>query len=89
MQKESKFTSLLKILLYNLKWISGGISLVFGLHFIESATDAYGITCSEEYIMYTFWVSLAISLGCFIYHNKWIVLCDKIINNINNFFNKK
>ena len=77
-----KIMKLLKDLLYKLKWIGVVLSVVYGLLFIESATDGYGISGSEEYIMYTFWISLIVTILLFYFEKKWLEICDKILEYI-------
>ena len=76
----------IKKLLYNLKWAGVGFSVVYGLDFLEKATDAYGISSSEEYVMYTFCASLIITILLFCFEKKWFEVCDKILEYINNKF---
>ena len=61
---------LLNRLLHCAKWIGVVLSIIYGLLFIESGTDSDGITGEEEYIMYTFYVSVVITIFLFYYHKK-------------------
>lgn len=85
MEKIMKF---IKKLLYNLKWIGVAFSIIYGLSFIEKATDEYGISRGEEYVMYTFGALLIITILLFFFEQKWIEICNKILKYINNNFQK-
>ena len=80
----NKLMKLLSKLLYNLKKIGVIVTIIYGILFIESSTDAYGITYNEFYIMYTFWISFAITLVLFLFEKKGIIICDRILDYIDN-----
>lgn len=80
----NKLMKLLSKLLYNLKKIGVIVTIIYGILFIEASTNAYGITDDELYIMYTFWISFAITLALFLFEKKWITICDIILDYIDN-----
>lgn len=53
-----------------LKWFLLPITLACFLLFIEAATDTYGITSSEEGIMYAAWILLIINVCLFVFNKK-------------------
>lgn len=75
-----KKLTMLKSVLYNLKWIFSVFTIIYGFQFIESASDGDGISLGEEYIMYTFWMLLIFTLLLFIYNKKWISFVEEHIN---------
>lgn len=71
-----------KKLLYNIKWIGVIFSFYYGFLFIECASDNHGISNSEEYIMYTFYIAIILTTLLFKYKTKWHSLCDKFLNKL-------
>ena len=61
----------------NLRWILLPLTIFIFVIFIEAATDEYGISSSEEGIMYLTWGLIIINAGLFIFNQKW----QKLIKN--------
>ena len=71
-----KFYKIMKLLRI-LKWLLLPITIIVFLMFVEAATDAYGISSSEEGIMYFAWILVAANAALFIYDKKWQKLIDR------------
>lgn len=69
----------MKKFLKALKWFLFPITLVAFLLFIDAATDAFGITDSEEGLMYAAWALLIVNAGLFIFNRKWCDLVDRML----------
>ena len=79
-QTGNKIFQLSAKLLYNVKWVGVAVSALYGISFLECATDGNGISSNDDYIMYTFWISLIITIALFVYNKKWIEFCNRILD---------
>lgn len=60
-----------------LKWVLLPITIFYFLMFVEAATDAYGISDSEEGVMYLAWVLVALNACLFIFNKRWQQQIDR------------